>query len=110
MSGLNNEKISVYFFNARSIANKSKQLYSLMLGKKYDFIFITETWLNLNHLDSNFCTDGYQIIRNDRLISTGGGVLVLYRNKYNVLDITIEMVSLEHLCIDVYTGKSKPSY
>ena len=38
----------------------------LYVHKNVDLLFLTDTWLNPNVVDSNFCPSGYNIIRNDR--------------------------------------------
>ena len=39
-------------------------------------IFITETWLQLKHLDELITIQGYSLFRSDRLVQRGGGVLI----------------------------------
>ena len=50
-----------------------------MCTQNLDLFFLTETWLNSNIIDPNFCPLGYNIIRNDR-IGRGGGVAVIFNN------------------------------
>ena len=36
-----------------------------MCTKNIDLFLLTETWLNPNIINSNFCPNGYNVIRND---------------------------------------------
>ena len=114
LSNVNHENIkpspqtlNVCFFNAFSISNKVPLLNQFVKNTKYkyDIIFIVETWLNIKDLDSHVCPDEYQIIRKDRSNETksrGGGVLALYKNGLNVIDVTNNYGdTMEHITIDV---------
>ena len=45
----------------------------------YKIFFFTESWLNPNIIDPNFCPFWYNIIRNDRL-SSGEALLLIKKN------------------------------
>ena len=50
---------------------------------KYDFVFVSETWLKETDLDSNIInTKHHGIIRNDRR-THAGGVAVIYNTTYS---------------------------
>ena len=85
--------LNVICLNARSIMNKINILnnYLVYLQCSTDLLFITETWLNDSTPDSLFCPSGYHCIRNDRISSRGGGVLVLYRSNLSVTQIYSSM-------------------
>ena len=58
----------------------------------FDFVFISETWLNSSYLSSLIIDiDLYTLYRNDRLYGRGGGVAIIAKNKYrsliNVIDV-----------------------
>ena len=63
----------------------------LYVYKKFRF-FLTETWLNSNVSDPNFCPLGYSIIRNDR-IGRGGGVAVIFKNFLKLIEVKTNFVS-----------------
>ena len=45
-----------------------------------DVCFVSETWLNSNISSNLVCSNGYNILRNDRLdFRKGGGVAILYK-------------------------------
>ena len=66
--------------NARSIFNKFNILQLLVSQYNPYIIGITETWLDSSIKDSEIHLDNYNIFRNDRADSRGGGVL-LYAHK-----------------------------
>ena len=66
--------------NARSILNKFNELQSLVAQHRPSIIGITESWLDDNICDSEIQLSGYNVFRNDRCGSRGGGVL-LYVHK-----------------------------
>ena len=98
----NANHLHVSFFNARSIANKLQCLHNFVMNSKYDFIFIVETWLHQLIEDQLVCPTGYNIIRRDRENRKGGGILVLYKSKYNVIELRKSNCdTLEYICIDL---------
>ena len=77
-------------FNARSICNKVHELYQILCESKYDFIFITESWLNENITNSFLLLNyGYSIFRKDRIGKKGGGVAVVFRNSLFASEVNI---------------------
>ena len=101
------KKLSVCYFNARSICNKLPLLNFFLQNSQngYDLIFIVETWLTPKTLDSLICPRGYQIIRKDRTgkpQKRGGGILLIYRDSLYITDVTDASRSdLEHVCIQL---------
>ena len=71
-----------------------------------DLLFLTETWLHANYLDSMFCPPGYQCLRCDRKDVRGGGVMVFYKDGLNINDIVLQSPNIgqfyELLCFDLY--------
>ena len=69
--------------NSRSLRKNSGLLRYMVQNDKCDILAITETWLqNEQYLASEFCPDGYVLLREDRLGQRGGGVAVLCRAEY----------------------------
>ena len=67
----------------------------------YDFILITETWLTSLTPDSFVCTDNFSLLRSDRTIGRGGGVLALIRKTISWTSVQLESFeSFEFLCFD----------
>ena len=94
--------MSVCFLNARSIKNKLVYLNNFVQNSTYDIIFIVETWLNDNVKDSLICPTGYDIIRRDRKSKRGGGLLVLFKSQYTIIEIReTENTPIEYMCVDV---------
>ena len=84
--------IKVLYFNSISLKNKYHLLDAYISSNtpmEYDLIFITETWLKPKFTDSLITPIGYSAIRRDRPgETTGGGVLVFYKDSLKVVDIT----------------------
>jgi hypothetical protein len=59
-------------------------------SRQYDFIFITETWLNDNISDAEILQNtDYEIIRKDRQNKGGGGVALIYRKSIHLKRIPL---------------------
>ena len=97
--------LKVSFLNARSIANKLSHFFNYVQSSKQDIFFVTESWLKPYHLDSLVCPTGYQVIRNDRLKQMGGGVLVLFKEQLNVVQVALKDPTFEYICIDLIVSK-----
>jgi len=81
--------ISIGCFNTRSIVNKLSLLdhYLHQNNNPFGILFVTESWLNLNILDSMICNSNFNILRDDRCTCVlEGGVLLLYENSLDKLD------------------------
>ena len=65
----------------------------------YDLTFVTESWLNKNVQDALITSQGYSIIRRDRLNKSGGGVCVIHKRGIQVVEQrTFNPVNFEYLC------------
>ena len=70
--------------NARSVCNrKSVLLYDLIVEKDFDVLFITESWLKKGCDDviNSLLPAGYDVIKKSRKGRSGGGVMVVYKEK-----------------------------
>ena len=64
------------------------ELHAVIDNLKPDFVFITETWLNNDILDSMIIpSDRYTIVRTDRQNRRGGGVCALINKRYSIIPI-----------------------
>ena len=114
VSSPNLQNMKICYLNARSIVNKAGILSHFIVNEQkssYDMVFITETWLNDHIVDALICPPGYQIMRNDRRNGKkGGGVLVLYKNHLQVVDLTSNVFQdFEHLCVDLISNSKRSS-
>ena len=84
--GTTNESISFYYQSARSLkafalnddgAKECKLilLKDIVYGSDFHLIAITETWLKPCIFDSEILPHGYEVLRKDRDVRAGGGVL-----------------------------------
>ena len=83
--------LKVSYTNIRSILNKISFVEFYMCTKNIDLFFVTETWLNPNIINSNFCPSGYNVIRNDRL-SRGEALLFLLKIVLNLLKLKVNLL------------------
>ena len=104
---------SVSFCNTRSLFNKLNLIYTHLHTENLDIIFFTETWLSKNISDSMIKPNGYEVLRQDRSVSKGGGVCMFFKSqlmvneiKYNNPNKALEE-KFEYLCTDVHDGKHR---
>nr|CAH7752017.1 unnamed protein product [Callosobruchus chinensis] len=97
-----NLKIAV--LNIRSLLVKFADFKNTVVNSgNFDIIALTETWLNQN-VDSDLLSlDGYQLFRNDRIDSRGGGVLIYIANRIRCSKIDL-ISSIEQLWITFKIG------
>jgi exonuclease III len=99
-----NKNLKFYYFNARSLCNKLKAFELLLKSESYDFIMVTETWLNDKIADAEvLCGSSYKLLRYDRTKKLGGGVAVLYKNhlKVKLASLPEHFRSAELLILDL---------
>ena len=76
------------YINARSIANKKKELELYLNEENIDIMGISETWLNESITDSEMNINGYTFLRRDRnnmQKKRGGGVAFYVKNELNLI-------------------------
>ena len=76
--------ISICTINIRSIRNKLDALLLFISIHQPDFLCVSESWLNKNIHDNEITIDGYSFLRKDRHFSLGGGVLLYYKEYFNL--------------------------
>ena len=75
------DTLRILNINFQSFKNKKALLHNLVESTETDIIIGTETWLNNSiHSSGIIPTDQYNIFRNDREGSKGGGVLIAVHN------------------------------
>lgn len=96
-------------FNARSLCNKLSELSELLLSDYYDFVFVTETWLNPTFTDASLCFGtNYSVFRSDRN-GIGGGVCIFKKIGIATVEIDLpeKFSALELIALDVFLCKCK---
>ena len=79
------QNLRVQFCNIRSVCNKINLVSEhLKSNKGIDLLFLTESWLSPNLPDSMVSYPGYNVMRCDRSLTRGGGVLLLYKDGLHV--------------------------
>ena len=70
------DTLNCSLINARSLCNKKEKMVSYVYENTTDMVFVTETWANVNTMDSELALNGYVTMRKDRKGRRGGGVLI----------------------------------
>ena len=103
---LESTSLSICCFNACSIVNKLNTLNAFLIG----LLFFTETWLSINFLDSMICHKDYNVLRDDRRYSKGGGVMLLHKNHVSLSRyiplLSAENKLFEFIFVDVFANKN----
>ncbi len=82
------DKLKCALLNARSMMNKRDELESFKYDVKPDIVMITESWGRSEVEDVELKIPGYNLFRNDRKHSTGGGCLIYSQRLSNCTVIT----------------------
>lgn len=97
--------VSFYYHNVGGLRTKTQELFKNALTSNYDFIILTETWLNNSFADAELFPLQYAVFRSDRdyeatNLQRGGGVLIATNNDYqsSLID-TVSFVDFEQLWI-----------
>lgn len=80
--------------------------YVSVSDRHFDLIFFTETWLSDGVSSSELFPDGYTVFRQDRDFlrtgySTGGGVLIAFKNCWNVVRLSLDTFAAMSAFIDI---------
>ncbi len=67
--------------NARSIVNKTFLINDFILSRGLDFLFVTETWLNVDEIDPLFemAPESFNFLSTPREKGRGGGVATIFK-------------------------------
>ena len=77
------DTLTCALINARSLCNKKEEMVSYVYENTPDMVFMTESWVNENTVDSELAFNGCVTRRKDRKDRRGGGVLILGERKHN---------------------------
>ena len=79
--------LSFGLVNARSVCCKPDVITHHLLSNRLDILAITETWLTVQHGEDilrGICPDGFVAVHNPRVMTSGGGVALLFRSTIRV--------------------------
>ena len=103
--------LNVKVTNVRSIVQKIDFVRNYLSIHDTDLLFITESWLTKDILSSAIHCTGYNILRSDRQFTTGGGVILLFKEGLKITEVINPMKqntasdNFEVLCVDYHDGK-----
>ena len=78
----NSGKLSIFYYNARSILPKLDNLAATCLVSTPDIVCVVESWLCSDICDSEISLVDYSIVRLDRS-RHGGGIILYIKNNLN---------------------------
>uniref|UniRef100_A0A3B1ISB8 Reverse transcriptase domain-containing protein n=1 Tax=Astyanax mexicanus TaxID=7994 RepID=A0A3B1ISB8_ASTMX len=84
--------INFGLFNIRSLTNKGQLIQDIICDRKLDFLCLTETWQQPNDfVPLNDATpQGFVYMSKPRDAGRGGGLAIIYREKWRVAPVTIQ--------------------
>ena len=90
--------------NARSVRNKTAQIFDFIVDHKVDLVAITEDWLTANDsaVRAELCPDGYCIVDHPRLDRRGGGIGLIYRDSFEFSEWIVRSSSHNIRLVIVY--------
>ena len=96
---------SIHLANCRSAAPKLDEIRATCSASTIDVFACTESWLNpLKHTDCDIYLPNFQIFRQDRIDSLGGGVLLYVRDCFRVTRIAMPGLppcGIDCVCISI---------
>ena len=101
--------INICVVNAQSLRNKVCDYNDLILERKLDFLFVSESWLKHTDPDyvfrvNNLCPPGYKYIDAPRPTKkSGGGIAIVYKDSFTVKELPPPRKTFlfESLCVQV---------
>ncbi|KAG7294925.1 hypothetical protein JYU34_022691 [Plutella xylostella] len=110
-SGLNN--FNVVHINAQSIPAHYSELIATFHGNKHiHAILVSESWLKPFHSSASYSLPGFNLIRNDRTGSRGGGVAIYLRSHipFSIVNLSSQPPpdsAGEHLLVEATLSHTK---
>lgn len=84
-------EVKMALLNVRSISNKTFTTNEQILSDGFDFLFMTETWLNASELGplTEVCPKDFNFFN----MTCGGGLATIYRSKFKCCPLVRELFS-----------------
>ena len=82
----NDIPLKLLVLNCQSIVNKKSPFELMCETIGADIVISTESWLNKNHLNTEFFPDHYSVYRKDRSKGKGGGVFILVHKRLQSME------------------------
>ena len=97
------DTLTCALINARSLCNKKEEMVSYVYENTPDMVFVTESWVNENTMDSELALNGYVTRRKDR--RGGGGLIYATEEVSAQCDIELSDCNEEILWCRLAEGK-----
>lgn len=110
--GPQNDAANSLYMNCHSLKsvnrerNKLAMFKSLVYTNEFDFIILTETWLDASIHDAEILPQNYNIFRRDRH-NHGGGVFLAVKQKFMTQNIDIPDSNSEILAVEVKQSNNR---
>ena len=82
--------IIISCININSLLNKFHNIEFILNEQYVDVLVINETRLNNNHDDNLFLNPFYHLLRRDREINSGGGIIVFVKNNLKIESVVFD--------------------
>jgi hypothetical protein len=92
----NRRSMNAYMMNSSGMRSSLNVFSNDLANSVYDVVFISETWLQSQHLDSEIVPTGWSIFRKNRSMPEGasdcmgGGVFIAVKNNFEVSPVQID--------------------
>ena len=99
--------VKLALLNTRSLTNKTFILNDMVTSHNLNFLFLTETWLNVGDLSpfGDLCPPNFAFLNSPRTSGRGGGLATIYNNcfKCRLLPVDVYTTSeVQMLAINVH--------
>ena len=100
---------SILLSNVRSLFNKTDEIAYLLRERSINLVFFVETWLRNDIPDEAVAIPGYNMVRKDRVIRDGGGIICYFGSSLGPSVLTTQEVPALSTCSSEFLPLFFPS-
>ncbi|KAL0869894.1 hypothetical protein ABMA27_006094 [Loxostege sticticalis] len=106
------KNLNIVHINAQSIPAHYPDLLAAFGSKSVHVVLVSETWLKPCLPSTSYSLPGFQLVRNDRIVRSGGGIAMYVRSHipFSVVDVSPPSSSSEvaqHLFVELSLSHTK---